>query len=119
PATRATAEAAVDRDRSTMAETFARPDGRTHYEAVLDVRYGSRYSDLCARFYEHLDMLFGFVTLVGGTAAFTAFFQKDSALMAIAGFSLGAIAIIERLVCAPRKAERHCQAKDKFAALDA
>lgn len=97
----------------------SRSDGRTHYEAVLDVRYGMRYNDLCERFYNRVDFLIGVVTLAGGSGAVVSAVNKDPAWAVVSGIVLAVLAIFGRLLGATRKAEQHGQAKKAYAALDA
>jgi hypothetical protein len=97
----------------------ARSDGRTHYEAVLDVRYGMRYNDLCERFYNRLDFWISVLTVAGGSAAVLSAVIKDPEVAAYSGAVLAVIGIIGRQLGASRKAEQHGQAKKAYAALDA
>ncbi len=94
-------------------------DGRTYYEAVLDVRYGMRFNDLCERAYNRADMLLNVVLLVGGgTAAVAVFNSSDKATLA-SGVLLSLVSAVSLLLGASRKAEQHAQAKRAYAALDA
>lgn len=102
-----------------METTQARVDGRTHYEAVLDVSYGVRFNELCERFYCRIDMAFGFVSLAGGSAAFAAVMSNSQTLVAVAGCVLAVVSILERLVGASKKAEQHAAARKCYGELHA
>jgi hypothetical protein len=106
-------------DEVKMNEATTRPDGRTHYEAVLDVRFGVHFNGMCERYYNSLDSLIGTVSLIGGSAAAVSFVNKSADIAATAGLVLAVIAIVERLLNAARKAEQHGAAKRAYGDLDA
>lgn len=92
---------------------------RSHYEAVLDVRYGLRFNELNERLYRRLDLLFGFVGLFGGTSAFVAVVGSAPVLAACASALVAASAVIERLVRPVEKAVAHAEFRRRFGDLDA
>ena len=85
---------------------------------MLDVRYAMRYNELNERFYDHIDLILGVVTLVGGSGALIALAQGSTASTWL-GAGTAAISILSRLLGAGRKAERHCNAKRLLSDLDA
>lgn len=99
----------------TIAEV--RTDSRTTYEATLDVRFGCHYNEMNARLYRHLDYFFGFVGLFGGSSAFIAALGSYRTLGMIAGASVAAIAVAERLVGPVAKAIAHEEHQRRFSAL--
>lgn len=97
----------------------SRTDERTTYEAVMDVKYGCVFNRLNQRLYERLDGVLGFVGLAGGSSAIAAGFAGNATAMAWVGGVVAALAIVERLVGAARKAEIHRQAQEAYAELQA
>ncbi|AOY00117.1 hypothetical protein [Jeongeupia sp. USM3] len=96
-----------------------RHDARTHYEAMLDIGYGYHFNDLCERLYRRVDFVFGAIGLIGGCAAATALLPTSGTAVAIAGITLAGNAIIERLIGASARAERHNEFKRRYWALRA
>jgi len=102
-----------------MTQAAARPDGRTHYEAVLDARYGVRFNELNERYYNRLDLMLGLITLAGGSAAVVSWANQSPGLAAAAGVVLAFVSLFGQLLCAPRKAEQHAAGRRAYADLDA
>lgn len=92
---------------------------RTHYEAVLDIRYACVFSRLNVVLYDRIDVFFGFVGLAGGSAAVASVLTQQPGAAVTAGLTLAVMSILERLVNAARKSEQHKQAVAQFAELDA
>jgi hypothetical protein len=92
---------------------------RTHYEATLDVRYGVQFANLSARLYRRIDLMFGAVCLASGTAAFAGAMADRPMVSAVAGATIAAAAILERLIRPVEKAVA-CEAlARRFGDLDA
>lgn len=104
---------------TASSQTAARADGRTHYEAVLDIRYGMRFNDLCARWYAKADGLLAFVSLMGTSTAVLSVVSSSPATATAAGIVLTAVGTISLLLAPGRKAEQHLQARKAYAELDA
>lgn len=100
-----------------MTEATERADGRTHYEAVLDVRYGVRFNAMCETFYNRLDGMLTFVTAVGGTGAAASYLNSNAGLAAASGIVLAAAAVLGLVISPARKAEQHGHAKRSFGLL--
>lgn len=99
--------------------TEASSYSRSTYEAILDVRYGQRFNEINEIFYRRLDLLFGFVGLAGGTAAFTGALTAAPVVAGVAGVAIAASAIIERLVRPVEQAVAFAEFRRRFAELDA
>lgn len=90
---------------------------RSAYEAVMDIKYGCVLNRLNQRLYDRLDVVLGFVGLAGGSSAIAAGYAGNTVAAAWVGGGLAALAIIERLLGAARKAEVHRQAQEAYADL--
>ncbi len=90
---------------------------RTAYEAKLDVAYGVCFNEINARFYRHLDLIFGFIGLFGGTAVFTAAIGDWQGVSLVAGALVAASAIFERLIRPVEQALRHDEMTRRFVEL--
>jgi hypothetical protein len=102
-----------------MSNPARHSDNRTHFEAVMDVRYGVCFNDLCERFYSRLDMAFGALSLTGGSAAAASVVNGSPTLAAAAGLVLAVVAVFERLVGAAKKAEQHAAARRAYGDINA
>lgn len=80
---------------------------RTHYEAVLDIRYAKRYLSRQERLFRRFSGLLSFLTLFTGTAAFGAAMSANPKLAGAAGFTIAALTIID-FVLAPGKKAWQC-----------
>lgn len=92
---------------------------RTHYEALMDIKYACVFNRLNESLYDRLDFVFGFVGLAGGSAVFASAIANKPELAALSGLVLALLSIVERLVGAARKSEQHKQAVHVFADLEA
>ncbi|CCD28966.1 conserved hypothetical protein [Candidatus Glomeribacter gigasporarum BEG34] len=92
---------------------------RTHYEAVLDVRYGWRFNELNERFYQRLDGLLGFICYFGGSATLIGVLAHHPVFTTIASLCVASAGVLNHLISASRKAYAHAIARAKYAALDA
>lgn len=101
-----------------MTNAAVRTDNRTIYEATLDVRFGCHYNDMNARLYRRLDLCFGFVGLFGGSSAFIAALGQYRTLGVVAGATIAALAVVERLVRPVEKAIEHEECRRRFSDLD-
>lgn len=106
-------------DRSTSMRDDPRPDGRTHYEAVLDVRYGMRFNVLCERAYRRVDMLLTAVTVIGGSAAAVAWVNRSPEWAAASGLVLAVLSVLQVVAAPGRAAVEHRMAALEYARLDA
>ncbi len=98
---------------------MSRTDGRTHYEATIDVRYGMRFNELNARLYNHIDGAISFITMLGTCGAAVSFVNQSPPLAAASGLLLAAVAALGRVIGPARKAEQHAAACRNYAAIDA
>jgi len=92
---------------------------RTHYEALMDVRYGRTFSEMNERFFNRIDMLFGAVQLFMGSAAAASLFGASESSLKWAGALLAIVAVLERLIGPGRKAESFAHARAAWGDLDA
>ncbi len=92
---------------------------RTHYEAVLDVRYAARYCLLQRRLYTRAMALFLGVELLGGSAAFAGWLGNTPALAAWSALML-AIVAAANIVFGPAEKRMLCELqRRRWTALDA
>ena len=77
-----------------------RVDGRTHFEAIGDICYGSRYYHLQARLFGKIDGLFKLITVVAGSSAFAGFLSGSPKLAGIAALVTAVITALD-VVWAP------------------
>jgi hypothetical protein len=94
-------------------------EGRTMYQAQLDARYGRCFQELNERFYQHVDFIFGAITLLGGSAIVATVTADHKVLAAISTAVVAISAIVERLVGAVERRVQHREMKRRFAELDA
>jgi hypothetical protein len=92
---------------------------RSKYEAQLDVRYGQCWNRLNERLFGRIDLLFGAITLFGGSAIAVTVTADHKAAAAWVGGIVAVSAIVERLVGATEKRLEHREMKKRFADLDA
>lgn len=92
---------------------------RSKYEAQLDVRYGQCWNHLNERLFGRLDLLFGAITLFGGSAIAVTVTADHKMAVAVLGGVVAVSAIVERLVGATEKRLDHREMKKRFADLDA
>ncbi|MEA3086154.1 MAG: hypothetical protein QOC89_3851 [Paraburkholderia sp.] len=91
---------------------------RTKYEAQLDVRYGRCWNALNERLFGRIDLFFGAVTLIGGSAIVFTVTADHKTAAAVVGRVVAVSAIVERLVDATEKRLEHKAMKKLFADLD-
>lgn len=99
--------------------TEAKTYERSLYEATLDVRYGVRFNELNQRFYQRLDLSFGFVGLFGGSFAFVGVITEHPVIAATAAALVAACAVLERLIRPVERALDHAAFRRRYADLDA
>lgn len=92
---------------------------RTHSEAVLAMRYSTRYCLLQRRLFARISSLFLGLELVAGSAAFAAWLGKTPALAAAAGLVLAMVAAAN-IVISPADKRVLCELqRRRWTALDA
>lgn len=77
-----------------------RSDERSHFEAVGDICYASRYFHLQARLFGKIDGLFKLVTVVAGSSAFAGFLSSSPKLAGVAALVTAVVTALD-VVCAP------------------
>jgi hypothetical protein len=97
-----------------MTQVQPRLDERTKYEAEMEVKFGCRFNEMNARFHRHLDFIFGFVGLFGGSGALIAALGQYKILGIITGAIVAAVAVIERLAHPVEYAIAHDTLKEKY-----
>jgi hypothetical protein len=73
---------------------------RTHYEAVLDVRYAIHWNELNERLNRHFDAALKILSLVFGTTAFGAYLATYPQVSAYAGLFMAVVTVLD-VVLAP------------------
>lgn len=92
---------------------------RTHYEAVLDVRYGRRLNYLHAKLYKNINTLFSFVNLLCGTAAFGAYTTNNTNIILDIGLVMAASSILSIIANPAIKAAEFSEKSRYYAKLNA
>lgn len=77
-----------------------RTDERSHFEAIGDIRYASRYFQLQARLFGKIDGLFKLTSVVAGSSAFAGFLSGSPGLAGIAALVTAVITALD-VVWAP------------------
>lgn len=77
-----------------------RADARSHFEAIGDICYASRYFHLQARLFGKVDGLFKLVTVVAGSSAFAGFLSSSPKLAGVAALVTAVITALD-VVCSP------------------
>lgn len=70
---------------------------RTKGEALLDLGYAIELSALNQRFFERVHKAIAALSLLAGSAGFVTIFHPSSAVVMVAGFAVGSLAIIEQV----------------------
>ena len=77
-----------------------RADERSHFEAIGDICYASRYFHLQARLFGKVDGLFKLLTVVAGSSAFAGFLSSSPKLAGVAALVTAVITALD-VVCSP------------------
>lgn len=96
-----------------------RTDGRTHYEAALDVRYAIRWNALNETFFARLDAGLKIVSLLFSTSAVAAYLVTWPRLAAMSALLLALLTIFDVVVSPGRKVCQFNEARRRFTELDA
>jgi hypothetical protein len=92
---------------------------RTHYEAVLDIRWAIRYNLLLKRVYRRLKNVIAFAELFAGSAAFAgAFAHSPHWLSAAGGLTIAALAIFNHVISPAETAACADEMRRRYTALD-
>lgn len=99
------------------AEQSARPDADALYRALFDIQYAMRLDALHARFWGRVKITFAIVSLVGGSAAFAAYFSNRPGMAAFAGLVLAVVAVLNQVLAPADRVARFNEFYRRFAEL--
>lgn len=103
--------------KATMTE--AREYERSHYEAVMDVRYFARLHFLHINFYRRINYIVSALSLVSGTAAYSSAINGSPALLTASGVLVALFSAIGVLCNFPEKIVQHRLLYRRYKELDA
>jgi hypothetical protein len=91
--------------------------GRTHFQALLEVRFGARYNELNEGLYRFVDRLLSAISLLAGAAAFLNLLVELDGLTEWAGLIIALSAIVQVLMAPAARMIEHRELARRFTQL--